>query len=99
MLENTRAYIALISLDVTDAVNCRQMSLHVRPVGELFTANLTLMLALSTLTVRRVVVSADRRLVAEHHVTQLTLDTRGPQLKHRKCVDTTLLEMAREKRL
>ena len=37
--------------------------------------------------VRRVIVGVNRRLVAEHHVTQLTLDARGPKLKQKDTVE------------
>ena len=64
--EYTRTDVALVRLDVTQAVHCRQVSLHMIFSCKLLAANVTLMCsfarfgATSDLTVRRVVVSVDR---------------------------------------
>ena len=57
------------------------MQIQAACLRKLPAANLTLVPGVGTLafaaalSVRRVVVSADRRLIAEHQVTDLTLDT------------------------
>ena len=60
-------------LDVTHAVHRRQMSRQCFLFNKPLVAHITLVFTVFPLSVRRVVVSADRWLVAERHRTKLTL--------------------------
>ena len=87
-LKLTRTNATLEGLDVTNTVNRRQVFLHIAFIHELPAANLTLVSGVrmlrstAALSMCRVVVSADRRLVAERHVADLTLDgTRSQNLQ------------------
>ena len=60
VFENTRADFTLERLDVTNAVNCRQVSSHGELDSESFAADVTLVLPdSSSITVHVIVVSAD----------------------------------------
>ena len=85
--ERLGANTTLEALDVT--VNSWQMFFHVAFLRKLSAANLALVSgvrmfgsAAAALSMRRVVVSADRWLIAERHMTDLTLDTGSPCLKY-----------------
>ena len=67
-------------------MNSFHMTLHCTTLRELLAANLALVTSFSarSLSVRSVVVSAEGGVVHEHHVTDLTLDTRSPSLKQRR---------------
>ena len=88
-LKYTRAEITLECLDVTDAVNCSHVKVQVVLSRELpaamvaFKPGVGMFWSAGVLSMRRVVVSVDRRLVVEHHRTKLTLDLRLQILKHR----------------
>ena len=85
LLKHARANVTLEGLDIANAMNRRQVPLHIPFMHQLLAANLALvsgvrMLRSASLSMRRVVVSADRWLVAERHVADLALDTPCPRL-------------------
>ena len=60
LVEDTRADVTCKPLDVPHAVLCCHVKLHVMFRHKLLAANLTFILGVTVLTVRRVVVSVDR---------------------------------------
>ena len=75
-LKHPKTHVTLEGLDVTNAMNRRQVPLHIAFMHELLFANITFVLgvrvaAAAALRVRRVVISAHRWLVAERQ----TLDS------------------------
>ena len=86
-VEDFWADAALEGLDVTIAMNGINVTLEAALLCKLPAANVALVSGVSTLgstaalSMRRVVVSADRWWVAERHVTDLALDTRCPCLQ------------------
>ena len=88
-LKHPRANATLERLDVTNTMNRRQVPGQIAFIHKLPAANLalvsgvrTLRSAADALSMRRVVVSADRWLVVERHVADLTLDaTRNQNLQ------------------
>ena len=64
-IENFRTHVALEGLDVTNAMNRRQVPFHIAFMNEFLFANITFVLgvrvaAAAALSVRRVVISAHR---------------------------------------
>ena len=88
--EHTWADVTPERLDVTNTVHSSHVQTHALPLCELPAAEFTRVLGVRMLwswrrrrsgvarSMRRLVVSADRWLVAEHHRTELTLDSRRP---------------------
>ena len=78
--EGFGANITLEALGIT--VNSRHMLVQIAFLRKLLAANVTLVTPFSawSCSVCRVVVSAEGRVVTEHHVTDLTLNTRLPCL-------------------
>ena len=90
VLKHSRATVTLEGLHFTNIMYCWQVLFQGAFLGKLPAANLALVSGVRMLwsavaaavSVRGVVVSADRWLVVERHVTDLTLDaTRGPNLQ------------------
>ena len=85
VLKHSRANVTLEGLDVTNTMDSGQVSVQVAFLCKLPAANLALVSGAralrSAVSMRRIVVSVDRRLVVERHVADLTLDaTRRPNL-------------------
>ena len=84
--------LTLKFFDITNTMDCRKVSLEIAFKHELPAAKLAVVPCVrmlrsavaGALSMRCVVVSADRWLVAEHHVTDLTPDAGGPCLKYTK---------------
>ena len=91
--------VTLEGLDVTNTMNRWQVYFQVAFLCKLPAANLALVSGVrmlgsrrsaAALSMRRVVVSADRWLVTEHHPTDLALDTSRPSLQTRQNVYSAL---------
>ena len=76
--EGFGANITLEALGIT--VNSRHMLVQIAFLRKLLAANVTLVTSFRLFCVRRVVVSAEGGVIVEHHVTDLTLNTRLPCL-------------------
>ena len=82
-LKHPKTHVTLEGLDVTNAMNRRQVPFHIAFMNEFLFANITFVLgvrvaaAAAALSVRRVVISAHLWLVAERQ----TLDSRSKYLE------------------